>query len=107
MNPHLRHPFQRARRSLALCLAALFALTFSTGWAADEDALKKLMEENAALRRENADLRQRFETVEARTATPATTTTTTTTTSTSLPPRGGAATAPGAVPVRGVPGYTG
>lgn len=85
MNPHLRHPFQRARRSLALCFAALFALTFSTGWAADEDALKKLMEENAALRRENADLRQRFEAVEARVATPATTTTTTTTTTAAAP----------------------
>ncbi len=50
---------------MAACFAVLFALTVSTGTAAD-DSVKKLLTENETLRNENADLRRRFAELEAR-----------------------------------------
>lgn len=61
------------KRVLATCFAVLFALaTPGRSASTDADLLKKLMEENAALRSENASLRQRVAAPTAATAPAAT-----------------------------------
>jgi outer membrane receptor protein involved in Fe transport len=71
MHPNPSHPLHRAKRCLAAGFAVLFALTVSTGTAAD-DSVQKLQQENETLRAENAELRRRFAEFEARqAATPA------------------------------------
>ena len=55
----------RAKLSFAAYFAIIFALTFTTGMAAD-DSVKKLASENESLRSENAELRRRFAELEAR-----------------------------------------
>ena len=53
------HPrVSRFGNPLVVCCAILLALTAVTGRGAESDLLKKLMEENAALRNENTRLRQ-------------------------------------------------
>ena len=58
-------PLNRAKLSFAAYFAIIFALTFTTGIAAD-DSVKKLASENESLRSENAELRRRFAELEAR-----------------------------------------
>ena len=53
-HPHV----SRFGNPFVVCCAILLALTAVTGRGAESDLLKKLMEENAALRNENARLRQ-------------------------------------------------
>ncbi len=68
----------RTKKYLVSCLAALMAVSAPMGFAADSDAVKKLQEENAALRKRLAAL-------EGSTAPAASTTTTTTTTAAAAP----------------------
>lgn len=51
------YPTHRAKRSLAVCLAALFTLSATATWAADDAS--KLADENAALRKQLAELQAR------------------------------------------------
>jgi outer membrane receptor protein involved in Fe transport len=64
MNTPQHHPANRAKQALALGLAALLSVTAVSGQSADSDALRRLQEENAALRKRLAE-------VEGKTAQPA------------------------------------
>lgn len=59
-----------SKRSLVVCLAALFTLTATAGWAADD--AKKLQDENAALRKRLAEVEGRTGAAPSNTATAAT-----------------------------------
>lgn len=74
MKPETSTASPRTKKYLVSCLAALMAVSAPMGFAADSDALKKLQEENAALRKRLAAL----EGSTAPAAAPTTTTTTTT-----------------------------
>ena len=65
MKSNNTYPIHRAKGYLAVCFAVLFAVTVSTGTAAD-DNLTKLQQENEALRLQNAELQKRFAELEAR-----------------------------------------
>lgn len=75
MKPETSTAAPRTKKYLVSCLAALMAVSAPMGFAANNDALSKLQEENAALRKRLAAL-------EGSTAPAASTTTTTTTTTT-------------------------
>jgi ABC-type amino acid transport substrate-binding protein len=51
MKPDTSTGSPRTKKYLVSCLAALMAVSAPMGYAADSDALKKLQEENAALRK--------------------------------------------------------
>ncbi len=59
MKPTPHTPIDRVRKSLAFGLAALLTASFASGQTADADALRRLQEENAALRRQLAELQGR------------------------------------------------
>ena len=65
MNKIPPHPLRTATRYLAVCFAVLSAVTVSLGATSDND-LKRLQQENEALRKQNAELQQRFAEMEAR-----------------------------------------
>ncbi|MBL9219588.1 MAG: TonB-dependent receptor plug domain-containing protein [Opitutaceae bacterium] len=54
MKPTLHTPAHRARQALAYGLAAMLTVTAASGQSADSDALRRLQEENAALRKQLA-----------------------------------------------------
>ena len=56
MKPETSTASPRTKKYLVSCLAALMAVSAPMGYAADSDALKKLQEENAALRKRLAAL---------------------------------------------------
>jgi outer membrane receptor protein involved in Fe transport len=56
MKPDTSTGSPRTKKYLASCLAALMAMSAPMGYAADSDALKKLQEENSALRKRLAAL---------------------------------------------------
>jgi outer membrane receptor protein involved in Fe transport len=70
MKPAMTHPANRTRRALVTSLAALIAVSCAHGQTSDE-SLRRLQEENAALRKRLAE-------IEPRAAAPATSTTRTT-----------------------------
>ncbi|PAW64187.1 MAG: hypothetical protein B9S34_13030 [Opitutia bacterium Tous-C1TDCM] len=59
MNPTINKPVHRARQALAASLAALIAATSVSGQTADAAALRRLQEENAALRKRLAEFETR------------------------------------------------
>ncbi|MBS0631101.1 MAG: TonB-dependent receptor plug domain-containing protein [Verrucomicrobia bacterium] len=61
MKPNHALPRRGFGLLVAVCLALLLTVSPRPLQAADDALLKKLMEENAALRQENADLRKRFD----------------------------------------------
>lgn len=91
MKPTPHTPIDRVRKSLAFGLAALLTASFASGQTADADALRRLQEENAALRRQLAELQGR-----PQAATPAAPATTTTPSSQPAPVAPAATTAPAA-----------
>lgn len=56
MKPPLHTPANRARQALAFGLAALLTVSPAFGQSADSDALRRLQEENAALRKRLAEI---------------------------------------------------
>lgn len=56
MKPPLHTPANRARQALAFGLAALLTVSPAFGQSADSDALRRLQEENAALRKRLAEM---------------------------------------------------
>ncbi len=60
MNPNIIKPVHRVRRTLATSLAALIAASFASGQTPNADALRRLQEENAALRRQIAEFESRI-----------------------------------------------
>ena len=59
MNPAMNHPVHRARPRLVTALAVLGFVPLAPAQSADADALRRLQEENAALRRQLAELQGR------------------------------------------------
>lgn len=80
MNPTTIIPIHRARRALAASMAALITATFAYGQAPSAAEMKRLQEENAALRARIAEFEARLAGPQAQPATVTTTTTATTTT---------------------------